>query len=232
MAKTARMGTVVVLGATLGWLPTGQLFAADAIPFFKADPKPVMYGPPLPDPDVPSCAANDRECLEAHDAKALSTALAEKDITRCNESRTPTSCRDVYEMITGTVGMKADPILDDPCSWVVLVDHGIAVIESKRKGISHRYADRGWKPRTFLGKCDLSKLPSHADEATVPLPDWVAHPPAAAAKPVTARPAAPARATSTAAPSTEATSPVEKLPPVSAPQSAPGPFVPVSTKEP
>jgi hypothetical protein len=231
MVKTARLGAVVVLGATLGWLPSGQVLAADAVPFFKADPKPVMYGPPLPDPDVPSCAANDHECLEAHDAKALSAALAEKDITRCEESRTPTSCRDVYEMITGTVGMKADPILDDPCSWVVLVDHGIAVIESKRKGISHRYADRGWKPRTFLGKCDLSKLPSHADEAMVPLPDWVAKP--VTTTPATAKPpTAPARNTSTTSPTKETPSPVEKLPPVSAPQSAPGPFVPVSTKEP
>jgi hypothetical protein len=215
MVKTAGLGTLVI-GATLSWLQARPGFAADAVPFFKPDPKPVMYGPALPDPDVPSCAANDRACLDAHDAKALSTALADKDISRCQESRTPGTCRDVYEMITGTVGMKADPILDDPCSWVVLVDHGIAVIESKRKGVSHRYADRGWKPRTFLGKCDLSKLPSHADEATVPLPDWVAKPGATSAvKPAPARPAV-----------------VAPPAPISEPQSSPGPFVPASTKEP
>ena len=81
-------------------------------------------------------------------------------------------------MITGNVGMKADPILDDPCSWVVLVDRGVATIESKRLGASRRYADRGWKPRTFLGKCDLSRLSSLPSEAAVPLPSWVAPPPA------------------------------------------------------
>ncbi|HEX2661180.1 MAG TPA: hypothetical protein VHU40_23035 [Polyangia bacterium] len=213
------MGTKLWLGVALGLLPAGRGIAADAIPFFKPDPKPVMYGPPLPDPDVPSCAANDRACLAAHDAKALSTALAQKDVSQCDLSRTPASCRDVYEMITGTVGMKADPILDDPCSWVVLVDHGIAVIESKRRGVSHRYADRGWKPRTFLGKCDLSKLPSHAGEATVPLPDWVA-PPAAATIPAAIKPAPiPAPAP-------------EKTTPAPSPQSAPGAFTRASTTEP
>lgn len=217
--------SVVVLGAVLGAFPDGRAMAADPVPFFKSDPKPVMYGPPLPDPDVPSCAANDRECLERHDGAALSAALADKNIARCDESRTPQSCRDSFEMITGTVGMKADAILDDPCSWVVLVDHGVALIESKRKGISHRYADRGWKPRTFLGKCDLSKLPSHADEAKVPLPVWVARPPTSGAAPKTNP-----TTSSQPAPEKSAPGPSEATRP--APSSAPGPFVPVSTKEP
>jgi hypothetical protein len=148
--------------------------AADVLPFFKPDPAPVMYGPALPDPDVPECAGNDRECLEAHDAAALSAALADENDACCDDSRHPEACRAAYEMITGNVGMKADPILDDPCSWVVLVDHGIATIESKRTGVLRRYADRGWKPRTFLGKCDLSRLSSPGDAVAVPLPSWVA----------------------------------------------------------
>src|SRR5204863_5526921 len=78
---------------------------------------------------------------------------------------------------TGAVGMSADPILDDPCSWVVLVDHGIATIHSKRAGVVRRYADRGWRPMTFLGKCDLSTLLAHDADDAVPLPTWVAwHP--------------------------------------------------------
>jgi hypothetical protein len=157
--------------------------AAGALPFFNPDPRPVMYGPPLPDPEVPACALGDRECLEAHDAAALSAALADEDDARCDDSRHPEACRAAYAMITGNVGMKADPILDDPCSWVVLVDRGVATIESKRIGASRRYADRGWKPRTFLGKCDLSRLSSHTGEVAVPLPSWVAPPPSAASEP-------------------------------------------------
>ena len=170
----------VVLGGAAGASGTTVSTAAidvpatDALPFFKPDPRPVMYGPPLPDPDVPECAANDRACLEAHDAAALSAALADENDACCDDSRHPDACRAAYEMITGNVGMKADPILDDPCSWVVLVDR-IATIESKRTGASRRYVDRGWKPRTFLGKCDLSRLSSRGSEAAVPLPTWVAH---------------------------------------------------------
>jgi len=172
------MGKIIAafLGATLGLWQPGRAAAADPIPFFTPDPKPVMYGPPLPDPDVPTCAANDRACLEAHDAAALSAALAANDDDHCKDSRTPAACRAAYEMITGNVGMKADPILDDPCSWVVLVDRGIATIESKRTGTRRRYADRGWKPLTFLGKCDLSKLASRRGDAVelpTPLPTWV-----------------------------------------------------------
>jgi hypothetical protein len=147
---------------------------ADVLPFFKPDPAPVMYGPALPDPDVSECAGSDRACLEAHDAAALSAALADENDACCDDSRHPDACRAAYEMITGNVGMKADPILDDPCSWVVLVDHGIATIESKRTGVLRRYADRGWKPRTFLGKCDLSRLSSLGNAEVVPLPSWVA----------------------------------------------------------
>jgi hypothetical protein len=174
MSKTM----AVYLGVVLGWSDASGAWAAVPIPFpyFTPDPKPVMYGPPLPDPDVPTCAANDRACLEAHDAAALSAALADHDDARCGESRTPAACRAAFEMITGNVGMRADAILDDPCSWVVLVDHGIATIESKRTGARRRYVDRGWKPMTFLGKCDLSKLASYRGEAAelpTPLPTWV-----------------------------------------------------------
>ena len=163
-----------VIAAFVGVMLMGrEASAGDPIPFFTPDPKPVMYGPPLPDPEVPECAANDRACLEAHDAAALSAALAAEDAARCEGSRTPAACRAAYEMITGNVGMKADPILDDPCSWVVLVDHGIATIESRRTGARHRYVDRGWKPLTFLGKCDLSKVSSRGGEVNTPLPTWV-----------------------------------------------------------
>jgi len=56
----------------------GGARAADAVPFFKADPKPVMYGgaplfvpdpkpvmygPVLPDPSAPECGIDDQPCL-------------------------------------------------------------------------------------------------------------------------------------------------------------------------
>lgn len=167
---TDSTGAPRAVGSTAGTTSA----AADPLPFFKPDPTSVIYGPPLPDPAAPECAVGDWKCLEAHDAAALSGALAAEDDASCDEARQPDACRAAYAMITGNVGMKADPILDDPCSWVMLVDHGVATIESKRNGAIRRYADRGWKPRTFLGKCDLSRLSSRGDDVTVPLPSWVA----------------------------------------------------------
>lgn len=171
MVRVASLVVVAIGTLLLVLLFSGRAEATDVIPFFTPDPRPVTYGPPLPDPDVPECSVGDRACLERHDAEALESALATNDDERCARSRNPPACRDAFDMITGNVGMRADPILDDPCSWVVLVDHGTAVIESRRLGRARRYADRGWKPRTFLGACDLSRL-TPLVEATVPMPVW------------------------------------------------------------
>jgi hypothetical protein len=231
---TTAVLVVVVLGGAAGSSGAADSSGvpappADALPFFKPDPKPVMYGPPLPDPDVPECAANDRECLEAHDAAALSAALADENDASCDGSRHPDACRAAYEMITGNVGMRADPILDDPCSWVVLVDRGIATIQSKRTGSSRRYLDRGWKPRTFLGKCDLSRLSSRGGEAAVPLPTWVARRSAASQPARLPSPATVATSATMATPATTAApATVPPVPPVPAPEAA----APVAAKKP
>jgi hypothetical protein len=240
---------VMCLGVVLGGSGASGAWAVVPVPFpyFTPDPKPVMYGPPLPDPDVPTCAANDRACLEAHDAAALSAALADNDDTRCQESRTPAACRAAFEMITGNVGMKADAILDDPCSWVVLVDHGIATIESKRTGARRRYVDRGWKPMSFLGKCDLSKLASARGEAAAlptPLPTWVvrrtltggAGPSTRAPRTTPPAPVGPAPALVSAPLPVPATSVPEKVQASTAvaadPAATNAPFLPVSTTKP
>ncbi len=146
--------------------------ANDAVPFFRSDtlPKNVMYGPDLPDPVASECGARDQACIEAHDRRALREALAEHAPFACTNSTKPKECLEALDMVEGQVGMVADPVLDDPCSWVVLVDNGVAKIQNLRLGITRHYADRGWKPRTHLGPCHIR--PSTSAHLDIPLPSW------------------------------------------------------------
>ncbi|HEY4185539.1 MAG TPA: hypothetical protein VGP07_10745 [Polyangia bacterium] len=213
--------------------------AADAIPFFKADPKPVMYGPMvlfrpepkpvmygpvLPDPAAPECGIDDPPCVEKHDARVLSLASASHNRTECAESSHPDSCFDAYDMLVGDFTPKADPILADPCAWVVLVDHNVAVISSKKLGTTKRLLNHGWTPRTFIGACNVTTLaPTRPTSPVIPMPAWTATRKGQLARPpvvvvaVPPQPAAPAATPPTppapSLPSLPATSPNATQPP-------------------
>jgi len=182
MAK-AGLGLLLVL---LGGL-TRQARAADAVPFFKANPrpvmvgplplfqpeaKPVMYGPVLPDPAAPECGIDDQACIERHDARVLSLAGSSHSRQECAESTHPESCYDAYDMISGDFVPKSDPILSDPCAWVVLVDHNLATVSSKKLGITKRVFNRGWKARTFIGACNVKTIAPEQPVAFIPMPAW------------------------------------------------------------
>jgi|GEM_PF-6852857 len=166
---------------------TGVARAADAIPFFKADPKPVMYGPVplfvpepkpvmygpvLPDPGAPECGIDDQACLERHDGRVLSLASSSHARQECAESTHPERCYEAYDMMAGDFVPKPDPILSDPCAWVVLVDHQVATLSSKKMGITKRILNRGWKARTFIGACNVSSVVPLQPTAVIPMPAW------------------------------------------------------------
>jgi len=167
--------------------PTGVARAADAIPFFKADPKPVMYGPVplfvperkpvmygpvLPDPGAPECGIDDQACLERHDGRVLSLASSSHARQECAESTHPERCYEAFDMMEGDFVPKPDPILSDPCAWVVLVDHQVATLSSKKMGITKRILNRGWKARTFIGACNVSSVVPLQPTAVIPMPAW------------------------------------------------------------
>jgi len=161
--------------------------AGDPVPFFKADPKPVMYGPVplfvpepkpvmygpvLPDPGAPECGIDDQACLERHDGRVLSLASSSHARQECAESTHPERCYEAFDMMEGDFVPKPDPILSDPCAWVVLVDHQVATLSSKKMGITKRVLNRGWKARTFIGACNVSSVVPMQPAAVIPLPAW------------------------------------------------------------
>lgn len=165
----------------------GRVQAADAVPFFKADPKPVMYGrvplfvpepkavmygPVLPDPSAPECGIDDQACIERHDARVLGLASSSHARQECAESTHPDSCYDAYDMMAGDFVPRPDPILNDPCAWVVLVDHNVATVTSKKLGITKRVLNKGWKARTFIGACNVSSVVPMQPAAVIPMPAW------------------------------------------------------------
>ena len=150
----------------------GGARAADAIPFFKADPKPMMYGPVLPDPSAPECGIDDQACIDRHDARVLSLATSSHARQECAESTHPDSCYDAYDMMAGDFVPKPDPILSDPCAWVVLIDQNIATVSSRKLGITKRVLNHGWKARTFVGACDVNTVAPAQPAAVIPMPAW------------------------------------------------------------
>ena len=184
---------------SLGGL-VGGARAADAVPFFKADPKPVMYGPiplfmpeptpmmygpVLPDPTAPECGIDDRACIGRHDERVLSLAASSHERQECAQSTRPEACYDAFDMMEGDFVPKQDPIVNDPCAWVVLVDHNVATLSSRKLGITKRVLNKGWKARTFIGACNVKSIAPEQPVAIIPLPAWTVRKgqPAAAAAP-------------------------------------------------
>jgi len=179
----AGLGLFIVCLSSLA----GVARAADAVPFFKADPKPVkfgpvplfvpepkpvMYGPVLPDPSAPECGIDDQACLERHDARVLSLASSSHAREECAESTHPDVCYEAYDMMAGDFVPRPDPILSDPCAWVVLVDRNVATVSSKKLGITKRVLNHGWKARTFIGACNVNTVAPAQPAAVIPMPAW------------------------------------------------------------
>lgn len=247
----------------------GGARAADAVPFFKADPKPVMYGgaplfvpdpkpvmygPVLPDPSAPECGIDDQPCLDRHDARVLSLASSSHARQECAESTHPELCYEAYDMMAGDFVPRPDPILSDPCAWVVLVDHNVATVSSKKLGITKRILNHGWKARTFVGACNVSSVVPMQPASVIPMPAWTVRKgqplpatpaPRAVVVPVAVnaapRPTAPATAVPTAATPRSAmpAAPVTLAPPAPLParpvpavQAPPAPAVPAAAPAP
>src|SRR3569623_809858 len=165
----------------------GGARTTDPVPFFKADPKPVMYGrvplfmpepkpvmygPVLPDPSAPECGIDDQACIARHDARVLSLTTTSHARQQCAESTPPDNCYDAYDMMAGDFVPRPDPFLCDPCAWVVLVDHNVATVSSKKMGITKRVLNKGWKARTFIGACNVNTVAPAQPTAVIPMPAW------------------------------------------------------------
>jgi len=253
-----KAGLGLLIGSLCWMAPAvGGARAADPVPFFKADPKPimygpvplfmpepkpVMYGPVLPDPSAPECGIDDRACIERHDARVLSLATSSHARQECAESTHPDVCYDAYDMMAGDFVPKGDPILNDPCAWVVLVDQNVATLSSKKLGLTKRVLNRGWKARTFIGACNVSTVAPARPAAVIPMPAWTVRQgkgqPAPAPRVVTvvpvstapgptraavSAPAAPAPATPSMAAASVATAPAAPAPSRPAPPAIPTP---------
>jgi hypothetical protein len=73
-------------------------------------------------------------------------------------------------MEAGDVDVKLahDPIADDPCSFVMRVDRGVATLYNRRWAKTARVRAGRLKTATYVGKCDLDLLMAPAG----PLPGF------------------------------------------------------------
>ena len=156
------------------------LLAAEPVPFFKSDRvqlpvdphQHVVYGPELPDPIATECGVRDKACLAEHDFRVVTLAAAQHDPNWCDQAVDSFECRDIYAMIVCDSG-RMDPMLTDPCTYVVRTDHGVAVLYSKPKARWMVAANWGWHAPQFVGVCkDPGMLPAVGVQ-TLPAFPWV-----------------------------------------------------------
>jgi hypothetical protein len=139
-------------------------FARDPLPYFTPDvqqaisPGLVEYGPALPHPLAAECAVDDAVCVEAHESSVLARAMITRSPTPCRELIKPQTCIDAVAFVNGETGQDSDPMLTDPCTFVVLVDGKAALLYSRTLRRSRRILNRGWKASTFIGACDVTTL--------------------------------------------------------------------------
>jgi len=160
------MKTIVLMVTLAVTVSSASAFASDPIPFFKPDPKPIAYGPMPAHPIATDCAINDLRCIADHDALVRDMAIAAGDRDGCADATDLFACLAVVDMVAGEVELPANPILADPCAVVVSVAGPVAVVASKRLGVTRRTIDRGWRVGQFIGKC-IPPAP-----LAVPMPSW------------------------------------------------------------
>ncbi len=158
-------------------------FKPDYYQFFKPDPKPIAkpYGPPRPHRIAIECAFDDRACIRAHDERALDLAILARDRSLCSWAVRASWCTAVYEFIydDGPVvkreARSADPMLYDPCTFVVSIDSGRATLYSFRLKRWLVVEDQSWERAEFIGECAVEKLPPRLVQGVQTLPGfpWV-----------------------------------------------------------
>ncbi len=168
--------------------------AADPVPFFKPDyfqffkpeakptPQPAKpYGPPRPHRIATECAVDDRACIRAHDERALDLAFFTHDRSWCSQAVRASWCTALYEFVyddgpaVKRTAHATDPMLYDPCTFVVSIDSGRATLYSFRLKRWLVTKDESWERAEFIGECAVDKLPPRLVQGVQTLPGfpWV-----------------------------------------------------------
>jgi hypothetical protein len=160
--------SMTIASQTLGlilFLASGSAWAGDPLPYFKSDAP--VFGPPPAHPVATECAIDDVECITAHDSGVLTLAMmAGQDY--CQGSTKPAACTDAVVLVNGDSKPSPDPLLDDPCAFVVRVDRGGALLYSRILRRSRWIKNHGWKASTFIGACDVNSISSVVRGAAAP----------------------------------------------------------------
>jgi len=188
------VATITALAILLFTLPARAddpipFFKPDYFQFFKPDPKPAPtptkpYGPPRPHRVATECAVDDRACIRAHDDRALDLAVYTHDRSWCSQAVRASWCTALYEFVyddgpgaVKRVVRSTDPMLYDPCTFVVSIDSGRATLYSFRLKRWLVTKDESWERAEFIGECDVDKLPPRLAQGVQTLPGfpWVRH---------------------------------------------------------
>lgn len=113
-----------------------------------------------PHPVASECEEWSDTCLGHHDDRALTLALLTQSEEPCDQAVRADACRDAYRMIVGEVVVPRWAGLEDPCTFVMFVDSGMAELYQARTGKWRRVPNQGWKAAQFIGQCDVSTLPT------------------------------------------------------------------------
>jgi hypothetical protein len=117
------------------------------------------YGPPRPHTVAVECAEDDDLCIMRHDDTVLTIALVMADPPACDRSTKPRACHAAYTMIVGDATPTPWKGLDDPCTFVVRVDQGVATLYWPRAKETRRVVTQApWAPAAFIGACDVATI--------------------------------------------------------------------------
>jgi hypothetical protein len=120
----------------------------------------VDLGPDVAHPVAFECSTRDVSCIASHDDRVLSLAVMSSSPGTCERSTRPEGCEASYRMIVGDVELSPRWAgLDDPCTFVVRIDAGVARLYSPRTRENRKaVAAPGWKSAAFIGACDLTAM--------------------------------------------------------------------------
>ena len=132
------------------------------------------HGPTREHPVATECEITDRACVTAHDDNVLNLALMTGRKVICEGSTRQVDCEGVVDMVNGDIAPDSDPMLTDPCTFVVKQDRGGALLYSKLSGRSRwAKARAGWKTAAFIGVCDIRTLSDTSRATELPQFPWV-----------------------------------------------------------